>query len=496
MRELETQDGSSSSGFSRVLVLAAIALLLGVVLVAGFPEEVRSYRQRLFREEPAEGSGVVPRPASTEDLLSADLELSAPPDDAFDELDLDAEVVPLPRSAGGGSADDGAAPGRGTGPADGVVVRAQGLEDEVQQGARGASDNDGADQRAIFAELNESQGSQLSNDEFFSGVRVSQGAGLLGPVEPTAQPTPAVKGLPWLEGQARGYTMLYAMQPQARAVVERQVQAMLTAHIKDLYIGVLIDGTFGRDFEYLRSIISRLSAEGRRLTVALYLSNGPTMRRWRETPIRALFSTINPVEFRQRIRREQGLQNEYLDVARQAQRIFLFNTGSYPANSNVAIVMLEDNLDQASYRTMRELARSVVRESALLMRNPCVGCFSGNDGDTLGDAREEHTLERFDLLQPGDAFSFDGIGFAYPGMAPTTEVPSDGVLSLMVDSFAKGLRYVGLWRHEWQGVEEGMPNPHPEQRPYTPSNDDQVNFEVEALRMGLNAVPTEDIPAE
>jgi hypothetical protein len=494
MRSLETQDGSSGRGFSRVLVLAAIALLLSVVLMAGFPEEVRSVRQRLFKEAPLEGAGVVPRPASAADLLSADLELSAPSDDAFDELDLDAEVVPLVRS-GGGSSDDDAAPGRGTGPAEGVVVRAQGLEGEGQSDSQEPAP-DGGDQRGIFAELNEAQGSQLSNDEFFSGVRVSQGAGLLGPVEPTPQPTPAVKGLPWLEGQSRGYTMLYAMQPQARAVVERQVQAMLTAHIKDLYIGVLIDGTFGRDFEYLRSIIARLSAEGRRLTVALYLSNGPTMRRWRETTITALFAKINPVEFRQRIRREQRLQSEYLDVARQAQRIFLFNTGSYPANSNVAIVMLEDNLDQASYRVMRDLARSVVREAAVIMRNPCVGCLSGNDGDTLGDAREEHTLERFDLLQPGDAFSFDGIGFAYPGMPPTTEVPSDGVLSVMVNSFAKGLRYVGLWRHEWQGVEEGVPNPHPEQRPYTPSNDDQVNFEVEALRMGLNEVPTEDLRAE
>jgi hypothetical protein len=286
--------------------------------------------------------------------------------------------------------------------------------------------------------------------------------------------------------------MLYAMQPDAREVVERNVQAMLTSHVKDLYIGVLIDGTFGQDFEYLRSLITRLSAQDRRLTVALYLSNGATMRKWDTTPITALFARIKPEEFRSRILREQGLQNQFRDVARQARRIFVFNTGSFAMNSNVALVMLEDNLDQSSYRVMRDLASSEIGNTAQFIRNPCVGCLRGNDDDSLGDPREEHTLERYGILRAGDAFSLDGTGFAYPGMPPGKEVSSTRLMALMLDSFSRALRYVGLWREEWQGVEYGKPNPHPELRAYTPSSDDQIGFEIEVLRHGLN--PVDSLP--
>jgi hypothetical protein len=282
--------------------------------------------------------------------------------------------------------------------------------------------------------------------------------------------------------------MLYAMQASAREVVERNVQALLAAHIKDVHIGVLIDGTFGQDFEYLRSIISRLSSNGRRLTLVLYLSNGPTMRKWDRTPIDALFSRIDPGEFRGRIIREQGLQSQFVEVARKAKRVFVFNKGLSQFNVNVAIPMLEDNLDRNAYRVMRDLARSEIRDSALFMRNPCVGCFSGNDGDSLGDPREEHTMKAFGALEPGDGFSLDGIGFTYPGGANTIELSAEQLRKLMNDSYVKGLRYVGLWRHDWQGVEHGVPNEHPEQRLYRSSNDDELTFEIDVLRERLSPV--------
>jgi hypothetical protein len=343
------------------------------------------------------------------------------------------------------------------------------------------------DARSIFSPLVQ-EGSQVSNDEFFSGVRVERAAVTAAP-QPEPTPDEEEKGLPWVEGQARGYTMLYAMQASARAVVERNVQALLTSHIKDVYIGVLIDGTFGQDFEYLRTIVTRLSSNGRRLTLVLYLSNGPTMRKWDSTPIDALFSRIDPLKFRNRIVRESALQNQFVEVARKAKRIFAFNKGLSTFNVNVAIPMLEDNLDRNSYRVMRDLAKNEIREAALYMRNPCVGCgVAGNDGDSLGDPREEHTLKAFSSLKPGDGFSLDGIGFAYPGMVSTIEVSAEQLLSLMNDSYAKGLRYVGLWRHDWQGVEHGVPNDHPEQRLYRASNDDEIGFEIEVLRTRLNPV--------
>jgi hypothetical protein len=121
-----------------------------------------------------------------------------------------------------------------------------------------------------------------------------------------------------------------------------------------------------------------------------------------------------------------------------------------------------------------------------------LGCRKGNDDDLLGDPREEHTVARFSTLRAGDAFSLDGTGFVYPGATPTVQVSSGQLLSLMNESFSKALRYVGLWREEWQGVEYGQPNPHPELRAYIPSNDDQIAFEITALREGLNPVQDEE----
>jgi hypothetical protein len=280
--------------------------------------------------------------------------------------------------------------------------------------------------------------------------------------------------------------MLYAMQAEARPVVEAHVQTMLAARIRELYIGVLIDGTFGRDFAYLKDIITRLSSEDHSLTVALYLTNGPTMRKGDSTPVEALFSRIDPVAFRQRIRRDQQLRAQFLAVTLQAKDIFSYNQSLGQGNSNIAIVMLEDNLDVFAYRSMREIAAEQLGSIAGFIRNPCLGCSEdkGSDDDTLGDPREEHLLERFNILKRGDAYSFDGVGFRYPA-TEGDGVSDERVTEVMRSSFERGLRYVGLWRHDWQGVKQGVANKAPVERDYIPSNPDQQEFELRMLRTGL-----------
>jgi hypothetical protein len=339
----------------------------------------------------------------------------------------------------------------------------------------------GEDVRGIFTELEPQEGSKVTDP--LGGV-VVRGAPLP-VVTPASTPTDQRQ---WAGGQARGYTMLYAMQPEARPVVELQVQTLLSSRIREIYIGVLIDGTFGRDFNYLKDIIGRLSSDDQSLTVALYLSNGPTMRRARQTPIDALFSRIEPDLFRQRIRREQQLRTQFLAVVLQAKEIFSFNRGLNPKNSNVAIVMLEDNLDVFAYRSMREIAAEQLGTIATFIRNPCLGCFAGNDDDTLGDAREEHEASRFSILKRGDAYSFDGEGFRYPG-GDGDGVSPETVSDFMRSGFERGLRYVGLWRHDWQGVKEGIPNKLPSERNYIPSSPDQLEFELVMLRTGLLVEP-------
>ena len=313
---------------------------------------------------------------------------------------------------------------------------------------------------------------------------------------PSPQATPTAPLLPWVTGQARGSSMLYAMHPRARAVVESQVTALLDARVREPYIGVLVDGTFSKDYAYLRTIIDRLSQDGRRLTVALYLTNGATMRRFETTAIPAPFVQIDPTLFRNLIRTDADTREQFSRIANEAARLFRYNQEAHPQNPNLAIVMLEDNLDADSYSRMRLLAQRSLSRVALFVRNPCVGCYAGNDGNTLGDSREEHALSLFNSLAPGDGYSLDGVGFGYPGEAPFPGVlPSDQLLDLMRQAAQRRLQYVGLWRGSWQGIFGLQEVTIPDSRSYLPSSAEQRQFEIQALRAGLQEeAPSVSVP--
>jgi hypothetical protein len=361
------------------------------------------------------------------------------------------------------------------------------LPADIDEGGDDSDDNSfGAeDARGVFSGIATAPPNPFDGTGVLGGVVVRSGG--LGTPVPLDTPAETPTNLrPWVQGQARGYTMLYAMQPEARVVVETQVRTLLTARVREPYIGVLIDGTFGRDFTYLKRIIGQLSADDRALTLVLYLTNGPHMRRSRDSLSEALFAKIDPIEFRGRIRREALLQNQFEAVAVQARDIFKYNSSLNLANSNVAIVMLEDNLDVASYRAMRDLAAKHVGDLAEFIRNPCVGCYEGNDDALLGNAREEHQLSRFQLLRVGDGFSLDGIGFRYPTSKAGVGVSASQLESLMISATERKLRYIGLWRHEWQGVDENATGfSQASSREYVASTIDEAAYEIDALRMGL-----------
>jgi len=347
---------------------------------------------------------------------------------------------------------------------------------------------DGATFHDVLSELPESSGE--NHDGMISGIRVRRGIGGSESESTTSEEGPPPE-LPrtWVGGQARGYTMLYAVHPRARAVVESNVRALLESHIRQVYVGVLIDGTFGNDPEYLRSIITRLSTEGRSVTLALYLSNGPTMRRGMNTGIPHLFNGITPESLRDKIRqRDPDIRARLSRVVNQAEQLFAFNRSRNPSNTNVAIAMLEDNLNRESYRALRAIVAEL-SQVAIFVRNPCVGCYPGNDGDSLGDSREEHTLSKFGTLARGDAFSLDGLGFAYPNEAPGSQLSYDQALAMMQTSYDVGLRYVGLWRFGWQGIVPGQMAGNPANRNYVPATPEQEAWEIQLLRYGL---PVED----
>jgi hypothetical protein len=326
-------------------------------------------------------------------------------------------------------------------------------------------------------------------DDFMVGGWTRRGGAYL-----PSNPSTGDGGLPWVGGQARGYAMLYALQPQARPVVEANVAALLTARVQEPYIAVLIDGTFGKDFGYLRELITRLNADGRNLHLGLYLANGPAQRRYRSPPYEAPFVRTPPEEFRREIRRSNSdAQIQYLNIIADARRLFEYNILTNPNAKNYAIVMLEDNLERDSFRAMSNLAREQLEAVATIVRNPCNRCHAGNDNESLGYAVEEHPVERFELLNAGDGYTLDGQSFAYPtevirGKAVTPEQ----LISLLKGAYQRDLQYFGLWRHSWQGTGDGVPLTEPKSRVYTPSNPDEMGFEIQALRAGLPVVDSDD----
>jgi hypothetical protein len=404
--------------------------------------------------------------------------------DAADESNTDRATSPtkdpfeedLRRLAASGG-DVGADEAAGTPPTPTPAPTLDAEEGAVEQSSKQRLDPD--DGRSLFSDLPTESGSQVTDP--LGGVVIR------GPGSPRLVVTPQLtpSGRPWVSGQARGYTMLYAMQSQARPVVESNIQALLGSRVREPHIGVLIDGTFGRDFAYLKDIITRLSADGRALTLVLYLSNGPTMRKWNETPIdQHIFARISPEEFRLQIRRNVTLRAEFLAVVLQAKDVFEHSAGLGAGNTNLAVVMLEDNLEVLSYRALREIAAEQLGSIAGFVRNPCVRCREGNDDNTLGDPREEHALDRFGILKSGDGYSLDGVSFRYPSGEGSGVTPEQ-LVNYLNESTRKGLRYFGLWREEWQGVKEGIPNKRPEERLYVASSPDQQAFEIEMLRTGL-----------
>jgi hypothetical protein len=287
--------------------------------------------------------------------------------------------------------------------------------------------------------------------------------------------------------------MLYALQPEARAVVEANVATLLAARVREPYIGVLIDGTFGEDFGYLREVITRLNAEGRNLQLALYLANGPAQRRYKNPPYDAPFIKTRPEDFRREIRRSNSdAQVQYLNIVADARLLFEYNLQTNPNARNYAVVMLEDNLERDSFRAMSQLARDQLQAVATIVRNPCVNCYVGNDGESLGYPIEEHAVERFNLLEEGGGFTLDGVGFSYPTETGGQGITSQQVLSLAQGAYQRGLAFFGLWREEWQGVANGQPLKEPKGRLYVASTAEGTDFEVSVLRSGLPLLDSED----
>jgi hypothetical protein len=333
------------------------------------------------------------------------------------------------------------------------------------------------------AQQNQNNDSGLANSNVGFLTRNSNSSN---PDEAPATATPTSDGsLPLLSGQARGYAMLYMMHPKARPVVEAEIDTLIKANVQEVYLSVLVDGTFGKDHAYLQSILTKLNQAGRIITLEQYLVSGPTMRRFKTTPIRTPFSILDPELFRTFYLYEPDIEQEVRRVAREARASFEFNTNLNRGNTNLVAVMLEDNLDSPSYRYMRNIVSQEIGNTATFIRNACPDCYTGNDAETFGDPLELHPVEMFPELSEKDGYTLDGVDVMYPFDEKVNEVTVDDVKSMLSESVTKKLSFFGLWRRGRQGLGSSGQAQHPDERTYIVPTEEEKKIEIELLREGL-----------
>lgn len=304
---------------------------------------------------------------------------------------------------------------------------------------------------------------------------------------PTATPNNQFKAV---TGQARGYTMLYLMYPKARQTVEKQLDALFRSNVQQLYLGVLIDGTFGRDFNYLTNVIRRVAREKRSLVLVVYLTNGSTMRDFENPVVEAPYNDIDPVIFRSLIRFDSDVRNEYLEIIKPVIPVLQLNKRLNQSNRNYVSVMLEDNLDNESYLSMRTQAQQLIGNRAEFIRNPCGGdgCPEGSTTDGQGDAIERHELSELNNLNFKDGFSLDGTGYTLPGELVAGIPTFDEIKNSAVTAASRGIRYFGLWRFERQGNIKGQAQLPVSEREFEVPSESDILAEIEILRTGLTVV--------
>jgi len=323
-------------------------------------------------------------------------------------------------------------------------------------------------------------GLRQSNESSFSSSSINQVSEAVDEASPV--PTPTDKA-PSYKGQVRGYAMLYLMHPNARNTVVTELQTLLDSGVRDVFLAVLTDGTFGKDFDYLKYVLKTFNDYKRNVTLEVYLTNGPTMRLYQETDIEAGFNQMSPEDFRTLIIYDPSTREKFAKMVREVKPVLDYNTALNKNNRNFVVVMLEDNLNVESYRVMRSLAAAELSDNVQFIRNPCPKCYEGNDSDSLGDAVEFHHTNDLVKLDSGDGFTLDGQSYSFL-WENKTGLTSDGVKSVVNVLKSKKAAFFGLWRSERQGIYGTKL--HPDLRNYEVPTYEQVQVEMEILREGLN----------
>lgn len=268
-----------------------------------------------------------------------------------------------------------------------------------------------------------------------------------------------------LELPPRGLSLIHAFAEKAEQQVRELADVLFNARIKNVAINVLCDSSFGGNFHIVEEVIEKLNSRGRKCYLLLYLTNGPSQRKYTTTSIDGFGTKISPEEFRDRIQSDASFQVRYRAIAAQAASLALLNM-QHGGVSRI-VPQLEDNQTDTSFGAMWSLLRGIVPAEIQLGRNPCKQCWPGN-GEEIPEAffKEEHVHGAALPQQAAGVVSNDGMTFYLPGQS--TQYQPQAELSQLSPALLKagslGSWFI-LWNAKFQGL-PGVQTPAADQRNY------------------------------
>lgn len=272
----------------------------------------------------------------------------------------------------------------------------------------------------------------------------------------------------------RGLALLHACQPQARTQVDALSDIVIASTLRRPALNILCSGDFGWDPDYLTSLVQKFSQGGRVAQVLFYMTNGPAARKWQSQAMTGFGSQMAPEEFRQKIMTDKQFQNDYQDLVRRLSGLV---AEIHQAGGQTLIVpQLEDNQTDKSFAAMLELTRSALPQDLAIRygRNPCVGCYPGNEGGLPAGCflEEHHHSASTDFTVNDGVVSNDGCTYAFPGEKPafSPSLPLENFTGVQSKTGQMNSIFV-LWSAKYQGLSnKSVP---PDQRNYVMPTEDE-----------------------
>jgi hypothetical protein len=281
----------------------------------------------------------------------------------------------------------------------------------------------------------------------------------------------------------RGLALLHACQPQARKQVEVLSDIVMASGLRRPAMNILCNGDFGWDADYLTTLVRKYSQGGRVAQVVFYLTNGPAARHRQTQVMDGFASRTAPEQFRRLILTDRQFQQEYQALV---WRLADLVAEIHQAGGQALIVpQLEDNQTDRSFAMMLELTRSALPQDLAIRygRNPCVGCYPGNEGGLPAGCflEEHHHSADIDFTLQDGILSNDGCTCAFTDETPayTPWLPLENFAGVQGRTGLMNSIFL-LWNAKYQGLDRtALP---PAKRKYVMPTENERAFLIEFLR--------------